>query len=337
MPSPAFLSGTGDPLLAELQAEIPARSDADESKASPPPPKPSASVEMESLNDDQALALLLKNETVAGVLQNAFNARVEEYQHKLVQAYNQRLLELEEYTRSWRETTKEIWSAINEGKFNLNNDQRDALLWKGPQDAGIGFDPEPPTAPQSVARVARQEWIKDTEGCGLKFSPLSPKFRSIAGVHSNERLLFRTTDTYGNAEYRPFRAIRTIVTEFNKHDVFIDLSRDNIGILGKAFCYLKERRDHCFLQFVPDSDLAISPRSVGRFYDYFSAKAATTTHLHALCVPKKTKKRRTALQRDVAELRQRKTRLLIARPCFFNEDGKMDAIRCNTQPVGPGA
>lgn len=150
MPSSAFMASTADSSLPKVQSEIPARNNNSEPKASPTYLEPSASVELDALNDDQALALLLKNTTVAGLLQNAFNARVEEHQHKLHQAYNQRLLELEEYTRSWRDTIKELWSAIKEGQLIPNKEQQDTLLWKGPQDAGQDFIPELPTATQET-------------------------------------------------------------------------------------------------------------------------------------------------------------------------------------------
>lgn len=307
-------------------------------------------MDLNALNDDQALALLLKNETVAALLQNAFIARVEEHQQKLDQAYNQRLLELEEYTRSWRDTTKELWSAINDGKFEPNSDQRDTLLWKGPQDDGHGFNPELPTTPQEIVekefdadgrvacisvkasrpsqsppKVACQEWVTDTESRGLNFSPLSWNFRSIAGVHPNERLLFRTTDKCGQAEYRPYRAIQKIVTEFlNKEDVFIELSPENVRILGKAFCYLNDRKNRCLPQHVLTTDLGNGLGNAERFYDYFSVNP-TPTHIRVLVLPKKRKKRRTALRRELSQQTQIPQRLLIARPCV-NKHGEADDV-----------
>lgn len=296
-------------------------------------------MDLDALNDDQALALLLKNETVAGLLQNSFVARVEEHQQKLDQAYNQRLLELEEYTRIWRDTIKELWSAIDEGKFKLDTDQRDTLLWKGPQDAGHGFHPELPTAPQEIVekesdadgrvacisikasrppqsppKVACHEWVTDTESRGLKFSPLSWEFRSVAGVHSNERLLFRTTDKCGHAEYRPYRAIQNIMTEFsNRHDVFIELSPENVRILGKAFCYLNDRKNRCLPEPVPTTDIVNRLGNAKHLYNYFSAKP-TPTHIHVLVLPKKKKKRQTALLKELSQQTQAPRRLLIARP-----------------------
>lgn len=140
------------PISTEINAAIPARNVASEPRASLPPPKPSTPLDLDALDDDQALALLQKNETVARLLQEAFNTRVEEYQQKLHQAYDQRLIELEEYTRSWREATKELWSALSEGKLDPTDDQREFLLWKGPQDAGHGFNPELSAAPKEVVQ-----------------------------------------------------------------------------------------------------------------------------------------------------------------------------------------
>lgn len=348
MPSTAFQPSTANSSLPETQAESPARNTTDEFKASPPCPKSSASVNADALNDDQALVLLLKNEAVASLLQNAFNARVVEHQQKLDQAYNHRLLELEEYTRRWRDTTKELWSAIKEGTFNPSKEQRDILQWQGPQDAGHGFNPELPTTPQeivekefdsdrnvaciginpfkpaqSIPKVACQEWITDTQ-CRDSFSPLGTEFRSIAGVQIDGRLMFRTTNKYGHAEYRPFKAIHHIAAElFNKHDVFIGLSPDNVRILGKALCYLKDRKDRRNPFSAPTIDLGNGLGNARRFYDYFLAKPAPT-HIRVLVLPDNRKKRQIALRKQLAQQTQIPQRLLIARPCF-NKNGKIDA------------
>lgn len=152
LPPPVPPARSARPISPEIKAAIQARNVTTEPRACPPPPQPSTSLHPDALDDDQALALLQKNETVARLLQNAFNTRVEEYQQKLHQAYDQRLLELEEYTRRWREATKELWSALSEGKLEPTDDQREFLLWKGPQDSARGFIPELSAAPKEVVQ-----------------------------------------------------------------------------------------------------------------------------------------------------------------------------------------
>lgn len=327
-----------------------ARDMAIEPKIPPPPPtNPFPSVEMDTLNDNQALALLLKNETVAGLLQDAFNTRVLEYQQKLQQAYNQRLAELEDYTRSWRDTTKELWSALGEGTLKPNNGQREALLWNGPQDTGLDFAPELPSAPQeivekevdsdgrvacisikpsgpsqAVSKVACQLWTKeDTQGRDW-FSPLGPDFRSVTGAQQGQRLLFATTDKYGIAEYRSFKGLHTIATDFsNKHDVFIELTPENVRILAKAFCYLNDRKNQCCPRSKPAADLTQGLGNARRFYNYFLAKP-TPTHIRVLVLPISRKKRETALRRKLSQQTQKPQRLLIARPCY-NKHGDIEA------------
>lgn len=153
MPSSFSKSTDSQNPFAKIRASIAANNASSQAKASQPSRQllsyaPAAA--LDTLNDDQALALLLKNETVARLVQNSFVTRVEEYQQKLERSYNQRLLELEEYTRSWRDSTKELWLAVNKGDFNPNKDHQEALSWEGPQLAGRGFNPERPITPQEI-------------------------------------------------------------------------------------------------------------------------------------------------------------------------------------------
>lgn len=283
----------------------------------------------------------MKNETVARLFQNACITRVEEHKQKLEHAYNQRLLELEEYTRSWRDATKEIWTAVRNGKFEIDQDQQEILHWPGPQETGRGFNPEFHMVPRdalkeesdsgaramcvdvklselarSESQVKCQEWIHDKRGLDSRFRPLGMDFQKVAKVHTREQLIFRTTDEHGDPEYRPLMAIHTILTNFaHKHCIFIELSPENVTILGKAFCYLKDRRDHCFLQVIPTTDLGIGPGNAERFYKYFSAKPAET-QISQLIISKKQGKGRAALQRHVSQIHQVRRNLLIGRPCF---------------------
>lgn len=287
------------------------------------------------MNDDQALSLLLKNETVASLLQNAFNARVVEHQQKLDQAYNQRLLELEEYTRRWRDTTKELWSAIKEGKFNPSKEQRDILLWNGPQDAGLGFNPDIPMTPQeiverdldsdgSVACISikaskpsqsgslfnRHEWM-NSNGCGSKnFKALGEKLRSHVKANPSERLLFRHENAAGKVEYRAFTSINATIRNINRSDVVIELTPSNVALMGKAFCYLKDTSDR-----LTDTRMDISAAELSFLYESFSMEP-TRRHIEVLPLYI-GKKRITSDLFDVnIDVSVIPKRLLIARPCY---------------------
>lgn len=242
-------------------------------KVSPPPPKPSPSANLDTLNDDQALALLLKNETVAGLLQEAFNTRVEEHQQKLVQAYNQRLVELEEYTRNWRDTTKELWSAVSEGTFNPSDAQRETLGWKGPQNAGHSFNPEgakasqeivekeldsdgrvtcisvkSSTSSQSGSHLNLLNWI-NSSGCGSKdFKNFGHKVPPFDKKYP-PRIVVRHKAKSGKVKYRPITSIESPINDVSRGDVIIELTPSNVSLLRKAFCYLKNTKDRILPQF----------------------------------------------------------------------------------------
>lgn len=304
---------------------------------------------LDALNDDQALALLLKNETVAGVLQNALDARVEEHQQKLVRAYNQRLLELEEYTRSWRDATKELWSALSEGTLKPNNDQREILLWKGPQEAGSRFDPDLPSAPQEVVekefdsdgKVAcirikvssssqskshfnRQEWI-DGIGCaGKSFRSLGHKLRSFMRFHG-PRLLFRDKHDNGKIECRPFTAVTSTTRDLYKNDVVIEMNPSNVALMGKAFCYLKDTNDRLLPQRNTDPGTDFTAAELAFLYDRFSQEP-TKRHIDVVSEQVGTRKVNSALFAADTDISVIPKRLLIARPCYTT-DGSINGVK----------
>lgn len=349
---PLTLHRTADSYLApKLASKTGARNVTSEPKAPPPPPKPSPSVDLDALNDDQALALLLKNETVAGLLQNAFNTRVEENQQKLVRVYNQRLLELEEYTRSWRDATKEIWSALSEGTLKPNNDQRQILLWKGPQEVGSRFDPDLPSTPQEVVekevdsdgRVScisikvssssqsrshfnRQEWI-DSNACGSgNFKSVGNKLRSFMTIEHGPRLLFRHKHDDGNIECRPFTSVTSTIRNVSKGDVIIEITPSNVALMGKAFCYLKDTNDRLLPQRNTDFGTDISAAELAFLYDRFSQEP-TKRHLDVLSLQVSKKKFNFALFAADTDISVIPKRLLIARPCYAGTDGSINGVK----------
>ncbi|KAK7734792.1 hypothetical protein SLS63_004212 [Diaporthe eres] len=353
LPSTPFpLVRTADHYLAERQpSKMRARNVTSEPKASPPPPKPSSSVGLDALNDDQALALLLKNETVAGMLQNAFDARVEEHQQKLVRAYNQRLLELEEYTRSWRDATKELWSALSEGTLKPNSHQREALLWKGPQETGSRFDPDLPSEPQEVVekeidsdgRVAcisvkvsgssqsrshfnRQEWI-DSNGFGSSnFKNLGQSLRSFMKIQHGPRLLFRLKHDDGKIEYRPFTSVASTTRNISKGDEIMEMTPSNVALMGKAFCYLKDSNDRFLEKRSADSGTDVSAAELSFLYDRFSQEP-TKRHVDVLSLQFGKKKLNYVLFSAKSDIPVIPKRLLIARPCYAATDGSINGVK----------
>lgn len=309
------------------------------------PLQPLPSVDLDKINDEQALELLLRSETVAGLFQNACATRVNEHQQKLEHAYNQRLLELEQYTRIWRDATKELWSAVKDGTLNPSNDQQKTLLWGGPQAMGSGFKPVPLTTSQEIVKksdadgkvlnmnvkpshisrseshVRCQKWINDYNGSIKGFQPLSTSSINTCMPH-NQRLLFRSMNADGKIEYRPSTAVDQITDKFDNDDIVIELSHPNIMILGKAFCYLKDVND----RLPPRGQLnfkACIPAD--RLYNHFS-RAPTKKHIDVLSLPirkskrKKRKKSNPGFFAVNTRILVVPKRLLIARLCFTKSD-----------------
>ncbi|KAL1871961.1 hypothetical protein Daus18300_004598 [Diaporthe australafricana] len=301
------------------------------------PLRPLPSVNLDKLNDDQALELLLKNETIARMFQDACTSRVEEHQQKLAHAYNQRLLQLEGYTRAWRESTKEIWEAVKEGTFKLNNDQIYALLWRGPQEAGHDFDPESSTAKQEVAEMeldadeqaatiqvkdtrrshsgsqSRQKWINDNRG-GIKiFKSMVAKFRSVVNMDTIGRLLFRIQNENGQIEYRPLTGVNCITRNINQGDVIMELSPSNVAMLGKAFCYIKDTSDRLGVKGKADSGANVSTEELAILYDHFSHEP-TEKHIDVLPLRIDSGKQNSHLFKVHIDVPAIPERLLLARP-----------------------
>lgn len=336
MSSLAFGSKGSHSPWAEIRAAIKANNTEHEVKTSPPSPKPSPSAKLDTLNDGQALALLLKNETVAGLLQEAFNTRVEEHQQKLVRAYNQRLLELEEYTRNWRDTTKELWSAVSEGTFNPSDAQRETLGWKGPQNSGHGFNPEGPkasqeivekefdsdgrvkctiaknsVAPHSSSHLNLSNWV-NSSGCGSKdFKSFGNKIREYP-----RRIVFRHKNKSGKVTYRSFKSIQSPIKNMNCGDVFVELTPSNVSLLGKAFCYLKNTRDRILPQeATTESGVELSDTEVAFLYPNFFQEP-TKRHIDVLVLYKGKKKLVPDFFAANISFSVAPKRLLIARPRY---------------------
>lgn len=336
MSSLAFESKSPQSPWAKIRAAIKANNTNNEVKVSPPPPKPSPSANLDTLNDDQALALLLKNETVAGLLQEAFNTRVEEHQQKLVQAYNQRLFELEEYTRNWRDTTKELWSAVSEGTFNPSDAQRETLGWKGPQNAAHSFNPEGLKAPQdsiekeldpdgrvkciiaknsvgphSSSHLNLSNWI-NSSGCGSKdFKSFGNRIRIYP-----QRIVFRHKNNSGKVTYRSFKSMESPIKNMNCGDMFMELTSSNVSLLGKAFCYLKYTRYRILPQEAfTESVVGLSATEIAFLYPSFF-QAPTKRHIDILVLYQGKKKLISDFFAANINVSVAPKRLLIARPRY---------------------
>lgn len=99
-------------------------------------------IQLNDIQDDELLQILLKNDTIAARFQEACASRLEQYQQSLERAYNQRLADMEKYTRDWRDTTKELWLAVKEGKCStVTQEQQEFLAWPGPQQMANALGP----------------------------------------------------------------------------------------------------------------------------------------------------------------------------------------------------
>lgn len=102
-----------------------------------PPPYQAAvdpSVDMGNVTDERVLEILELNPTIAKQFRSACALRLQRHQQSLDMAYNQRLVEMENYTRKWRDHTWELWQTVRAGQVHpANVSQQAALTWQGPQ------------------------------------------------------------------------------------------------------------------------------------------------------------------------------------------------------------
>lgn len=84
------------------------------------------------ITDEQALEILQANPTIAEEFGRACAIRLQQYQQSLDNAYNRRLVEMEDYTREWRNRTKKLWQAVRAGRFDPA-DMSSQSAWQGPQ------------------------------------------------------------------------------------------------------------------------------------------------------------------------------------------------------------
>lgn len=341
---------------------------------------------LDHLSDDKVLEILLKNETVARQFKRACASRLHQYQNDLHQAYNQRLLELEHYTHQWRDTTKDLWVALQEGRIAASTQQQqDALAWQGPQKMGTSSSflapsaasgmaqgeldktgriptvsarppstapprpsavPEiallpirasPAVSPLLTTQLSCPEWIYDLSGYlknpvtgdftsgSIKFltticsKALGQKFRSVLNVRNSNVTVRVHTDQTGPV-YRRMDKINKIRNSVFPKDVVVDLTSANIALLGKAFCYMKDRRE--LLQGKLNLPMGAQSRQVGqisRLYDLFSLQP-TSENLSIRSLPPKCSKARVLYHLE-ENPHQDPRRLLIARP--KHQDGQI--------------
>lgn len=373
--------------------------------------------DLKDATDDELLQILFKNETLASRFQRACTSRVEQHKQSLENAYNQRLSDLEKYTREWRDTTQELWLAIKEGKFpSATRRHQEALAWSGPQQTAHSLGPvslpmrlsvdsiaaqartEPrdsdgqatishhapipdpitshgvgppvpspseqitPQSPQAVelqsatiaqdplqlqlsaAQIARSQshgaiWVDDTQGFkedkksgGLTTGSsaviatvcsgsLGPNFQRFLRIPEARRMVVKYVDEEGRSTYRDIKAIHSVLEGILNTDVLIDLTYPNVALLGKALCYLKDRRDRLW-------SLGKLPRD--RFVDdevqelcaFFSLQPTIKTlriKRFDLCGP-----RLSSIVEAEKRSRSGVLRLLIARP--RHRDGRIKGV-----------
>lgn len=99
-------------------------------------------VDLTDLSDDRIFDILMLNPTIATQFQKACAARLQQHQQSLNRAYDERLVELEDYTRKWRETTKELWVQLKWAPVG-DASQQAILAWNGPQYMGARYQRYP--------------------------------------------------------------------------------------------------------------------------------------------------------------------------------------------------
>lgn len=421
-------------------------------------------VDMGNVTDEQVLDILELNSTIAQQFRSACAIRLQQYQQSLDKAYNQRLAEMEDYTRKWREHTRELWEARRAGQLQpADASQQAALDWQGPLkmaktaqfqlpsiNTGLGepiisikgqvhsgeviasFPPPAPPAPaskrktrprrkaqpghcqrrqavpspppsrpsrtdappssrqvghllsgvpgqplysrhapappapsqptpsqpapvqigtdqlafhhespsrsilsQTVAPQAPQrqllcpDWIHEFEGCVkgssgkytkkstrfltvLYSGDLGPSFSSTLKL-SYSAILLKVKSDPSKHTYRYFDSLTSIRNRVNPHDVVLDLSEANVLMFGKAFCYMKDRRE-CLRTELGLTRIG-QPRDEGEIvllYNFFSQQPINK-RLNTARNPGDIRGG-LALQKLVHETR----RLLIARPKHQN-------------------
>ncbi|KAJ4394854.1 hypothetical protein N0V93_004074 [Gnomoniopsis smithogilvyi] len=100
-------------------------------------------LDMRDVSDEQILSILETNTTIAKQFQSACVVRLQQHKQSLDNMYDQRLAEMENYTRKWRDHTRELWQAVRDGRFQpINASQQTALAWQGPQEMAKGGYPQ---------------------------------------------------------------------------------------------------------------------------------------------------------------------------------------------------
>lgn len=371
----------------------------DNSNNQPAPVKQDA-VDLDCLSDDKILEIFLKNETVAKQFKSACASRLLQYQQELQNAYDQRLLELENYTRQWRDTTKDLWESLKEGRLAANTkQQQDALAWQGPRQMGTGFSlplpsvaseivdgeldgkldkagrvtgisarrrsgaPSPPPAvpglclppfqaspavpPFLATQLRCPEWVYDLSGylknplTGAYASgsaellatacseALGQNFQTLLKVPGNSQLVLRVQTGQARPVYRPLCKIGIVKKSLHSQDVVIDLNSANIALFGKAFCYMKDRRELVRHEL----NLPVGPQSsqggqLTRLYDFFSSQT-TSQKLSVRSLPFKCPSASVLYHLEENPLYESR-RLLIARP--QHQDGQI--FGCEVFDVG---
>ncbi|KAG8157153.1 hypothetical protein KVR01_012861 [Diaporthe batatas] len=324
MSSSVFSSADSQSPFAKIRASEAAANNAQgQAEATQPSQQPLSRVPaaLDTLNDSQALALLLNNQTVSRLFQDAFITRVEEHQQRVEQRYNQRLVELEEYTRSWRDTTKELWMAVNEGTFNPDNEERDSLRWKGPHEAGQAFHPDSTVLVPSLTANATplaavipgltlglplQEWITDIKGSAADFVSPSSKLMLLMGSPyldledqafskflksspSCGRIFIRLVDSALNYTYLSLGSkTQEDSPEFQPEDIIVEPTLQNMLLLWKAFCILKDRNDYLLSKIGgPWSEVSRKALNelLDRLHQYRGASTSRSRQMRCISLP----------------------------------------------------
>ncbi|KAJ4415371.1 hypothetical protein N0V82_007366 [Gnomoniopsis sp. IMI 355080] len=138
--------------------------------------------DMGNVTDQQILGILESNPTIVNQFQNACSARLQQYKQSLDNAYNQRLAEIEEYTRKWRDHTRELWQATSAGQVRpVDVSQRAALAWQGPHEMAKSAEFHLPTIDTRFGEPVFNENTQAISGAPIPYVP-TPAAQSSASA-----------------------------------------------------------------------------------------------------------------------------------------------------------
>ena len=228
--------------------------------------------DLTSLSDEEALELLTSNRTVAERYQKMCAARLEEYKGLVENAFNERLTELEEYIRTWKQKVEGVLSnaaimgcqppkLTNDQEQILNEDHASIASFRSapcsivvsntwhtptteltplpqfrPKSLGNANGPTPGLTKEEIRDVAQHLMIRMvSEGLSERLYSLnSEPFRGLVLRHGEGQLSPLATCESGKASRAP---------RFSPDSVIFQPTYKNIRTIWHIYWRLKQRQD----------------------------------------------------------------------------------------------